>query len=89
MIKHIPEKQQFELNTEAGLALVSYHKEGDIFVLWHSEVPYNLRGQGVGKKLVESTFDYLVKNDIKAKATCSYIRMIAMRGKKWDSHITY
>jgi len=54
----------------------------------HSEVPQSLRGQGIGKQLAEATFDYLVQHNIKAKATCNYISMIAIRNSKWQSYIS-
>jgi predicted GNAT family acetyltransferase len=45
-------------------------------------VPKHLRGKGIGKEMVEKTFDYLHQNKIKAIAVCSYIKAIAVRSNK-------
>ena len=53
----------------------------------HSEVPYNLRGQGIGKVLVEKTFEKLTEEGHKAKAVCSYIRTVKNRSERWKNII--
>lgn len=57
--------------------------------LVHSEVPYNLRGQGVGKELVLKTFQKLTDEGYKATAYCSYIRAVASRDPKWSQIIKH
>ncbi len=86
---HNEAKKRFELKTGDFISFVSYHTIDGRFILNYSEVPYQLRGQGFGQKLVEKTFEYLIEHDIHALATCSYIRMIAMRNPKWHSHISF
>lgn len=87
MITHIKDKKRFELETEQGTAFVSYHLDKDTLVLWHSEVPYALRGQGIGKQLVEGTFEFIREHKLNAIATCSYIRAIAQRDNQWHNVI--
>ncbi|WP_290682533.1 GNAT family N-acetyltransferase [Kordia sp.] len=55
--------------------------------LVHSEVPYNLRGQGIGKVLVEKTFEKLTDEGYKAIAICSYVKAVAKRSEKWKTII--
>lgn len=76
-IKHLPEKKRFEMQVGEYVATVRYSLEDDIYYLVHSEVPYQLRGQGIGKELVEKTFQYIKENDLKAKPICSYIVKVA------------
>ncbi len=83
-IIHDKNNQQFLLNLESGLvAKVSYTLEGKQMRLTYSEVPNSLRGQGIGKKLVEQTFQKLTDEGFEATAICSYIRLIAERNPKW------
>lgn len=84
-INHIPEKRQFEMNVGGEIAKVSYKQEGNTLYLTYSEVPYSLRGQGIGKELVEKTLEYIQENDLKAKPICSYIRKVAKGDEKWKS----
>ena len=87
-IIHDKDKQQFLLNLENGLvALVSYTVEGKQMRLTYSEVPDSLRGQGIGKELVEKTFEKLTNEGFEATAICSYIRIVAMRSPKWSGII--
>jgi predicted GNAT family acetyltransferase len=70
--------KRFELHLENNLkAFVSYTKNGNHLSLIHSEVPVQLRGQGVGKDLVLKTFEAIRSEGYTATAYCSYI--IAVR----------
>jgi predicted GNAT family acetyltransferase len=57
--------------------------------LIHSEVPYELRGQGIGKELVLKTFQKLTDEGFEATAVCSYIRATARRDEKWKTIIKH
>lgn len=69
------------------VAFVSYNQRGGIMYLDHSEVPSNYQNQGIGKVLVEKTFEQLHEEGFKAKAICSYIRAVASRSEKWKEII--
>jgi predicted GNAT family acetyltransferase len=56
--------------------------------LVHSEVPYQLRGQGIGKELVLRTFEKLTEEGYLATAVCSYVKAVAERDPKWRTLIT-
>ena len=84
---HDIEGQQFILDINGEIAKVEYTlRDGQMFLV-HSEVPYNLREQGMGKVLVEKTFEKLTQEGFQAIAVCSYIKAIAERSGKWKSII--
>ncbi len=84
---HDIDSQQFILDINGENARVEYTlKDGQMFLM-HSEVPYNLRGQGIGKVLVEKSFEQLTKEGFQAVAVCSYVKAIAKRSEKWQSII--
>lgn len=86
-IVHDKDNQCFTLDINGELAKVDYTwKDGKMY-LNHSEVPYNLRGQGIGKVLVEKTFEQLTKEGYEAVAICSYIKAIAQRSNHWKTII--
>ena len=68
-------------------AYVSYKLKSDEMDLVYSFVPSEIRGQGIGKELVEQTFVLLTKEGFKAKAICSYIKKIALSSSKWKTII--
>ena len=84
---HNKEKQKYTLVVEGQETKVEYKlKEGKMY-LTYAEVPYHLRGKGVGKELVLKTFEQLTKEGYKAIAVCSYVKAIAKRSKEWNSII--
>lgn len=87
-IIHDTESRQFILHLPNELkAFVSYTLEGKTMRLTYSEVPPILRGQGVGKELVEKTFEKLTEEGYEAVAICGYIRVTAQRSPKWSKII--
>ena len=86
-ILHDKDKMQFTLDINDELAVVNYSLNNGVMALNHSEVPYNLRGHGIGKVLVEKTFEQLTKEGYKAVAVCSYIKAVARRSAKWSTII--
>jgi len=79
---HERDQQRFVLDINGELALVEYQVKNDALYLIHSEVPYALRGRGIGKVLVEKTFEKLTEEGYKAVAICSYIKAVASRSEK-------
>ncbi len=84
---HDNEKQVYSLAIEKEQAVVSYRFNANIMYLTHSEVPTKYRGLGLGKVLVEKTFEKLTEEKHKAVAECTYIKRIAQRHSKWKSII--
>ncbi|NIJ46352.1 hypothetical protein FHR24_002839 [Wenyingzhuangia heitensis] len=87
-IEHQKEKNRYVLNIDGAIAKVEYSIKNDLMYLTHSEVPASLRGQGIGKKLVEKTFTKLTQEGFKAVAVCSYVKAIAQRSQKWKNIIS-
>ncbi|MFK8038989.1 MAG: GNAT family N-acetyltransferase [Crocinitomicaceae bacterium] len=89
-IIHDETKQEFVLKLENNeQAIVNYTMEDGKMKLVYSKVPNHLQGKGIGKELVEKTFKKLTEGGFKAKAVCSYIRVVAMRSSKWKEIIEY
>lgn len=88
-IVHDKENKQFTLDINGEQAKIDYQLRNNKMYLIHSEVPYNLRGQGIGKVLVEKTFEQLTKEGFQAVAICSYIKAIASRSENWKTIIEH
>lgn len=81
-LQHYPELKLFVMKVGDDFAKIEYTEKENCYYLTHSEVPEHLRGKGIGKALVEKTFDYLHENKIKGIAVCSYIKAIAIKNNK-------
>ena len=88
-ITHDKENNRFTLDINGEIGKVDYTLKDNKMYLVHSEVPYNLRGRGIGKVLVEKTFEQLTKEGYEAVAVCSYIRAVAGRSQKWSEIIKH
>ena len=86
-IIHDKDKRRFTMNIGSEQAKVDYTWKDNKMYLVHSEVPHHLRGKGIGKILVEKTFEKLTEEGYHAVAVCGYIRIIARRSNKWNSII--
>ena len=86
-VQHEKHNHRFTMAINGEIAKVAYQLRDGKMYLTYSEVPYNLRGKGYGKELVERTFEQLTKEGYKAVAVCSYIKAVARRSEKWNSII--
>lgn len=86
-IIHDKENKRFTLDINGELAIVEYVHKDDKLLLVHSEVPKSMQGKGVGKILIEKTFEKLTKQGYKAVAVCSYVKAVARRSEKWSKII--
>lgn len=87
--KHDQENNRFTLDINGEIARVNYSLRDGKMHLTYSEVPFSLRGKGIGKILVEKTFEQLTKEGYEATAICGYIKRIASRSEKWKNIIQY
>ena len=89
-LEEITAQNRFEMDLgNQQVAHINYRKEDDHYHLLHSEVPEQLRGRGIGKELVEKTFEKIYKNGNKATAHCRYIKAVAKRSEKWNKIVNY
>lgn len=88
-LHHDKENKQFKLEINGEIAKVDYELCDNKMYLTHTEVPYNLRGKGIGKILVEKTFIQLTQESYKIIAICTYIKAIASRSEKWKTIIEH
>lgn len=86
-VVHDKEHQRFNLKVGTETAWVDYKLQDGTMYLVHSEVPYKLRGQSIGKTLVELTFKRLTEENYSAVAVCSYIKAVKNRSDKWKTII--
>lgn len=74
---------QFELPLGDERPYIKYSRQGNTFLLMHTEVPPALEGHGIAKNLVEQTLEWLDKNNFRMKVYCPYISSYIKRHPEW------
>lgn len=88
-VVHEKEEDRFVMDIEGQQAVVDYRTRDGKLWLVHSEVPLNLRAQGLGKILVEKTFEKLTEEGYEAVAVCPFIRKVARESDHWREIIEH
>ncbi|HVV80946.1 MAG TPA: GNAT family N-acetyltransferase [Pseudolabrys sp.] len=73
-IRDNPALHRFEMDTEAGPAIVTYRREGGVLKLIHTEVPKALGGKGVGSALAKGVLDMIRARGDKIVPLCDFMR---------------
>jgi len=55
-----------------------YERIGDnLLDFYHTEVPPEFRGRGLGAVLARAAFDYVIKEEAQVRITCTYLQKFA------------
>jgi len=67
-------QSRFEIKLEHGIAFIEYSTKANEIILYHSFIPIEDRGNGMGTKLVKRAIDSFVKRGYKIVPTCKFIQ---------------
>ena len=68
-----PAASRYEMPLEDGVAVALYRRRGDQLVVYHTEVPAALNGQGLGSALVAGVLDDARARGLKVVPRCSFV----------------
>lgn len=73
-VENNEEKKRFEINLADGTAFIQYTKRGeDVYNLYHTEVPAQFGGKGVGSALAKGTLEYIKAEGKQIIPTCPFV----------------
>jgi uncharacterized protein len=64
---------RFEIERNGQTAFLEYRLAGKVLQLIHTEVPPQLRGEGLASDLAKSALDWARENQVKIDVICSYV----------------
>ncbi|UYY57353.1 GNAT family N-acetyltransferase [Sphingomonas sp. S2-65] len=77
------EEQRFELEVDGHTAFAAYDKDGDIVVFTHTVAPTELRGQGVGSRLVEGALSQVRAAGGRVRPLCTFVAGYIAQHPQW------
>lgn len=77
-------KHRFEINLEDKTALIAYKKIGGVYNLYHTEVPPQFKGEGVGSALAKGTLEQIKVEDAKIIPSCPFVAAYVKRHKEFQ-----
>jgi hypothetical protein len=69
-----PAHNRFELSLDGHTAFATYRRDGDLLTIYHTEVPREFEGRGIGSALVKGVLAIARKQNLKVKPLCSFVR---------------
>ncbi len=73
-VRDNPGRNRFEMDTEAGIAVANYHRDGNVYRVVHTEVPRSLEGRGLGSQLVKGMLDVIRAEGSRVIPLCAFVR---------------
>jgi len=67
---------RFELEVDGHTAFANYRNLGGVIAITHTEVPWELRGRGIGSRLVLEMLKDIRAQKLKVKPLCSFARFV-------------
>jgi predicted GNAT family acetyltransferase len=70
---------QFEIATDAGVAVLTYSRRGDTLELTHTHVPPQAEGHGYGAALAKAALEQARAQGLSVIPTCPFVRTYLRR----------
>ena len=70
---------RFEMHEGGSTAFMVYHRERDVLRLIHTEVPEQLKGKGIGSRLVRAVLDLAQENRLHIVPVCPFVAQYLKR----------
>ncbi len=87
---HNAAASQFELAVDGKKALIAYQaRRENIYVLYHTEVPPEFEGRGIGGRLVKGALEQIKAEGKQFIPTCSFIVAYLRRHPEYEPFVAH
>jgi len=81
--------RRFEIRIGEYVAIVPYNFKDDMIALFHTEVPVELQGKGLGTKLAVYALNYAKDHNLKILPYCPFIAKYIKEHPEWKQHVKH
>lgn len=78
-VRNNEQASRYEMQTEAGLAVLEYMLDGKRLALVHTEVPRAVESRGLGAQLVKAALDDAMAKGLRVVPMCAFVRAYLAR----------
>jgi len=78
-VRNNEQASRYEMQTEAGLAVLEYMRDGKRLALVHTEVPRAVESRGLGAQLVKAALDDAMAQGLRIVPMCAFVRAYIAR----------
>jgi len=76
---HDPQNREFflelvDVGNVKAILQYEYNQQDDVYDLYHTEVPEQLRGRGIAKHLAKAALDFVSQKGSRAILSCTYLQ---------------
>jgi predicted GNAT family acetyltransferase len=82
-VRHNVSARRFEVPLGEKLGLIIYHKDGDTYNLFHTEVPPEYQGQGIADHMTHFALETVQAEGGRVVPSCSFIRTYIRRHRQY------
>jgi predicted GNAT family acetyltransferase len=79
-----PAHHRFELQLDGHTAFASYRRDGNVLLVYHTEVPPEFEGRGIGSALVRGMLEIARGERLKVKPFCSFVSAYIRRHPEYN-----
>ncbi|HZV69194.1 MAG TPA: GNAT family N-acetyltransferase [Saprospiraceae bacterium] len=80
---------RFEIDLDGKFAIVPYDIKDDIIGLFHTEVPEEYGGKGLGTKLALYALNYAKDHNLKILPYCPFIAKYIKEHPQWTQYVKH
>ncbi|HTV16523.1 MAG TPA: GNAT family N-acetyltransferase [Acidobacteriaceae bacterium] len=79
-------RSRFEIEEEGKTGFLDFEVDDQGWMtLWHTEVPEELRGRGLGLQLVTAAFDYAKEHSLRVDVLCPYAQKVVATHPEFEA----
>lgn len=79
-----PEEQRFEARVDGRLAFTQYQRAEGVIAYVHTEVPEDLRGEGIADALARTALEYAREQDLGVVPLCPFVAAYIRRHQEYQ-----
>jgi predicted GNAT family acetyltransferase len=83
-VRDNPAQHRFEMDLGDSLAIASYRLSPGVVTIYHTEVPPQHGGQGIGSALVRGTLDIIRARNEKVQPRCPFVSAFVRKNPEYQ-----